>query len=268
MNRKRVILAALLGILTLCLLYAYLATPRLTKAPPKTTVSKVRPDKSTKDQGPKNPPERINFDYLTMKPKEFSGAQRDIFRFVQIRQVQAEVPIVSPPPPVITPVMPVQPAMPIETVRKTLGQFTFLGFLEKSGEKKVFLSSGGNLYLVTRGESFGTNKEFLVSDIKDNLLKVRHAGRDDIVEVQLVEQQKLNASVSAPARISRSTGGSGQSQTMNLAPKRRQLRPAVSQESEQPVTESNEETNPAEEQVYEPPATGDVLEGEVNGSNQ
>ena len=34
MNRKRVILGSLLGVLAISLVYAYLATPRLEKAPP------------------------------------------------------------------------------------------------------------------------------------------------------------------------------------------------------------------------------------------
>ena len=268
MNRKRIVLAALLGTLAVCLLYSYFATPRLEKAPPRTTTARVSPErKGTPDQGSKKVSDRISFDFMTTEPQEFPGAKRDIFRFAQSRPVRTEPPAAIAPPPV-APVMPEQSAVPIEVVQKALGKFTFLGFLEKSGEKIVFLSSGGNMFLVTRGESFGANQEFLVADIQDNLLKVQHAGRDDIVEIPLIEQQKLNASVSAPARRAPAAGGPGQSKAQSLTPKRRMLRPAVPQESEQPFPEVNEQIPPAEEPVSEPPAAGDALEGEVNGKNQ
>lgn len=270
MNRKRVMLAALLGTLVACLIYAYFATPRLEKAPPRTTVQRVSPDVKGSGEGPsKKATERINFDFMTSEPQEFSGAQRDIFRFVQRRPVRTEPPVAIAPPPVVAPVMPVQPVVPIAVMQQALSQFTFLGFLDKAGEKIVFLSSGGSLFLVTRGESFGAQKEFLVTDIQENLLKVQHAGREDVVEIPLIEKQKLNASVSAPARRAPLAGGAGQSNAQSLTPKRRMLRPAAPQESEQPFPpEVTEETSPAEGQASEPPAAGDVIEGEVNGTNQ
>lgn len=266
MNRKRVILAALLGTLVACLFYAYVATPRLEQAPPRATAQKARPVvKASGEKLDKRPAQRISFDFMTVEPQEFSGAQRDIFRFVQRRPVRAELPVAPPP---VAPPPVVEPVMPMAVVQQALSQFTFLGFLDKAGEKIVFLSSGGKLFLVTRGESFGANQEFKVTEIKDNLLKVQHAGRADIVEIPLIEKQKLNASVSAPARRAPLGGGAAQPSMQNLTPKRRMLRPAVPQESEQPVPEINEETSPAEGQATEPPAAGGVLEGEVNGTNQ
>jgi hypothetical protein len=270
MNRKRVILAALLGTLVLCLLYAYFATPRLEKAPPRVTSSRsVKDVEAPGERQVNRGSERINFDYMTTEPQEFSGAQRDIFRFVQRPPVRTEPPVAIAPPPVAEAVQPIQPVMPIAVVQQALSQFTFLGFLDKEGEKTVFLSSGGKLFLVTNGESFGAKNEFQVKEIKENLLKVQHAGRADIVEIPLIEKQKLNVSVSAPARLAPMSSGAGASRAQNLTSKRRMLRPAVPQQSEQPFPpDVNEETNPTEEQVSEPPAEGDVLEGEVNGTNQ
>jgi hypothetical protein len=46
------------------------------------------------------------------------------------------------------------------------------------------------------------------------------------------------------------------------------VRPGTPQESEQPVSEVNEENSQTPEQASEPPAEGDVLEGEINGTNQ
>jgi hypothetical protein len=271
MNRKRVILAALLGVLGLCLVYAYVATPRLEKAPPRAASQRTRPvAKATGELKAKTTPERINFDFLTAEPQPFPGAKRDIFRFGQKRPVRTEVsaPVVqAPAPPVET--LPVMPeAVPLAVVQQSLGKFTFLGFLEKAGEKTVFLSSGGNLFLAKRGESFGADQEFLVADISDNLLRVRHAGRDDLLEIPLIEQQKLSASVSSPAKMPPVAAPPTQTRARTFTPKQRILRPAGSQENEEAVPGLAEENAPKEEQEAQPPAEGDVLEGETNGSNQ
>lgn len=271
MNRKRVILAALLSVLALCVLYAYVATPRLEKAPPRAAGQRVRPDvKATGELKPKSAQTRINFDYLTVEPQDFAGAKRDIFRFGQLRPVRAETPvaIVETLETPATSVVVMPEAVPFAVVQQSLGKFTFLGFLEKAGEKTVFLSSGGDLFLVKRGEGFGADQEFLVDAIDGNLLKVRHVGRDGLVEIPLIEQQKLNASVSAPAHLAPTAGVSSQPNQRTFTPKRRMLRPAAPQEIENPFTEMNEENAPEEGLEAEVPAEGDVLEEEVNGTNQ
>ena len=206
MNRKRVVLGALLGVLAISLVYAYLATPRLEKAPPRVTGPRQSPPSREALQGEESGPRRrIDFAYLESGVQEFTGAQRDIFRFGQRRMVQAapRVPVVDKD--VMRPLVLPKP-VPVEVMQKSLSQFTFLGFLEKAGAKTVFLSSGGNLFLVKQGERFGAGQEFLVEQIDDELLKVRHAGRDGLIEIPLIEQQKLNAAVSAPVSVSRPGG--------------------------------------------------------------
>ncbi len=247
MNRKRMVLAALLGILALCLIYAYLATPRLEKAPPRSASPRARQaqalDNLSKDQQSRFSQERIDFAFLEADIKDFPGAARDVFRFGQRRppvvaavkrpQVQQPV-IVAPPPPVVE-------MVPIEVVQKALSQFTFLGFLDKEGEKTVFLSSQGSLFLAKQGEKFGTDLEFTVVDISGDLLQVRHSGREGLIEIPLIEQQKLSASVSAPARLAPSAPISlPRAKSFN----RRILRPETPQESETDFPETIEENNP------------------------
>lgn len=269
MNRKRVILAVLLGVLALCLVYAYVATPRLEKAPPRTASPRVRPDvKMTEKLKAKDKPERINFDFLMVEPQAFPGAKRDIFRFGQMRPTRTEAPVVIVKNPVESPAMPEQSVVPFEVVQQSLSKFTFLGFLEKAGEKTVFLSSGGNLFLAKRGENFGADQEFLVTDIDGNILQVRHVGRDDLLEIPLIEKQKLSASVSAPAKMPPAAAAPSQTRARAFNAKQRTLRPAAPQENEEALPEMNEENDPKQEQPAEPPAEGDVLEGETNGSNQ
>ena len=272
MNRKRVILAALLGVLGLCLVYAYFATPRLEKAPPRAANKRVRISvKATKNLKPESAQERINFDFLTLEPQEFAGAKRDIFRFGQRSPVQTEAPaakIEAPAPIMNVAVLPEPPVVPLKAVQQSLGKFTFLGFLEKSGEKTVFLSSGGNLFLVKRGETFGVDQEFLVDAIDGNLLKVRHSGRDGLVEIPLVDQQKLNASASAPAHIEPAAAVPNQADQRIFTPKRKLLRPAAPQKTENPFQKMLEKNSSEEEQKAEFPAARDALEEKVNGTNQ
>ena len=89
MNRKRVILGALLGVLAVCLVYAYLATPRLEKAPPRAAGLRTQPANPGFPKGDeKETQDRIDFAYLTKEPQEFTGSQRDIFQFGQRRPVE------------------------------------------------------------------------------------------------------------------------------------------------------------------------------------
>lgn len=271
MNRKRVLLASLLGVLALCLIYAYLATPRLEKAPPRVTSKQVRSSVKVNETQESNvAAERINFDFLVVEPQDYEGAKRDIFRFRQMRPVQTEAPVamVEAPTPPVTSVVVMPETVPLAVVQKSLGKFTFLGFLEKAGEKTVFLSSGGDLFLVKRGERFGADQEFVVAAIDGNLLQVSHDGREGLIEIPLIEQQKLNASASSPARLAPAAKMPIQTTPRTFTPKRRMLRPAAPQEDEQPFTEMNEENDPEKEQEAELPAEGDALEEEVNGSNQ
>ena len=252
MNRKRVILGVLLGVLAVCLVYAYLATPRLEKAPPRAAGQRKQPvNEKSPGMDEKEPRGRIDFAYLTSEQQEFTGAQRDIFRFDQRHLVK-----IAPPPPVVQkevskPVVMFE-AVPVEVVQKSLSQFTFLGFLEKAGEKTVFLSSGGNLFLVKQGERFGVSQEFLVVQIDNKLLKVRHAGREGLIEIELIEKQKLSA---APAARQGGQGFQGDQGDSNSWPvtKPRGLRKMF---------------NPNASQEQENPGNENATEGEVDGKNQ
>jgi hypothetical protein len=281
MNRQRIILAGLLAALALSLIYAYIATPRLEQAPPRATDKPgVATDETSADPDSENAPERINFDYMVVKPQQFPGAERDIFRYVARRPVRTEPPPVAiAPTPVARPVVP-PPVVPLAVVQKELSKFTFLGFLEKAGEKIVFLSSSGNLFLASRGESFGVNREFRVADIDDKLLKVSRVGNEDLIEIPLIEQQQLTASVRTPSRTISTPGRTAFSRTQSL-PQRRMLRPQAPQMGEQ--TTSDEQLIPDEQAVpgmidennpegqdgeLPPPIQGDATEGDVNGTNQ
>jgi hypothetical protein len=274
MNRKRVILAALIGVLALSMIYAYMASPRLQKAPPRAARETSKSGSAVAQKTQADRGSRIDFSYLERNREEYPEAKRNIFAFgSQPSVAKPSRPVVQPVAPepeekVVEEFIPARPEPPIETVQRSLGQFTFLGFLDKAGEKTVFLSSGGDLFLVKQGETFGTEQEFKVNAIEGNLLKVNHSGVAGLIEVPLIEQKKLSAAVSKPARL---PAQPVQPPVMN----NRVFRPQKSNrgkpfnpfETEKTLPELIEEYSSEEGQEQEPVESG-VLEGEVNGTNQ
>ena len=203
MNRKRLTLAILLGILAFCLVYAYLAAPRQQKASPRATAGNNV--KSGIERLQAQSPQRVRLESMKRQETPFPGADRDIFRFKE-RPVRVVLPAAKTPAPDPVPVpvvvevaKPVMPT-PIELTQKALSKFTFLGFMSKQGERTVFLSSEGELFVVKAGERFGTKREFLVTGIEAQFLKVRRDGDAQAVQVPLVENESLKPAVSAPAR--------------------------------------------------------------------
>lgn len=203
MNRKRLLLVVLVGILALSVVYAFLATPRQQKSPPQSAAKKPTSLDLRKPEPSR--PSRVHLDALVQQETDFPGARRDIFRFRPRPAPRPQPPPVVPevpnePEPVVaetpTPVMPT----PAQVTEKELARFTFLGFLAKGGERTVFLSSGGELFLVKPGERFGKEMEFLVTGIKEQILSVQRIGQQGITQIPLVENEALRPSVSAPAR--------------------------------------------------------------------
>lgn len=275
MNRKRLILAVLFGILVISMAYAYLTMPRLEKAPPISAGQKLQTGRSVKLAKQNENENRIDFSFLEFGSEKFPGAKRNIFAFGAAPVAKIIEPVAEPeiPKPPIMDKQPVVMPTPIATVQKSLSQFTFLGFLDKGGKKTVFLSSAGNLFLVNQGERFGENQEFFVNSIEGNLLKVTHKGSSSLIEVPLIEKKKLSAAVSAPARLPQTpplppinrtksfvplgtTGGTAERQPTNPFENGKSFRDLII-----------EKNNPAEVQE-EKPVNEDYVEGEVNGANQ
>lgn len=264
MNRKQMTLFALLGILLLCVSYAYLAMPRQQKAPPRTVVK--RPD-TVEHVGTASATEgfsqRVMLDNLTTEPLDFPGAERDIFNY-KTRSRPAPVvkaPVVSPTETVTE--VPAIIAPPIEEMQRALGKFTFLGFLDKGGEKTVFLSSGGALFTVKRGEHFGPNREFLVAGLDDKMLTVQRNGGGSKMQVPLVENQQLQPVISSPARIEGRPDVSA-SQPAIRRPAVRRSGPIMRTGGEEPLLEQGQDMPPEEVQEETSSEGAEAVEGETN----
>ncbi|MEJ2469769.1 MAG: hypothetical protein P8Y96_01480 [Desulfuromonadales bacterium] len=291
MNRKRVILAILCAILAVSVTYAYLATPRLAKAPPRAAGTGSVKAAAPSADGARTPVarERVDFSFLKLEPQAFPGVVRNIFRFGQTAPVRPQVatPVRRPAP---VPVVPKAVApVPMKVVQKSLSRFTFLGFLDKGGEKTVFLASGGELYLAGEGERFGVDKEFLVKKIDQTTLQVEHRGQNQPIEIPLIEQQKLSASVSAPKRSPRPEVRVEETANGSFSrPQPRRIPFSAPRSPSEPPQEENAAGNPADltsggmnPETVSPgaydsqagaipgaPAGSGVREGDFNGTNQ
>lgn len=271
MKRKPVMLAILLAVLALALVYAYVATPRLEKAPVVGNRARVADVARTAAKATvTTAPGRINFDFLSYEPQEFPGAKRDIFHFARSRPVMTKPSVVAAPVAKAAVEKAPEPEplpvpVPVRVVQKSLGNFTFVGFLEKAGSKTVFLTRAKDIFLVKKGDSFD---RFTIEAIGDHSFTVRHPDWDGTLEVPLIEKQRLNASVSAPARRPPTPDVSTPAVPSVAPAGRRMTRSTMPRAREEFIPDVNEENNPVEEQEPELPVEGDVLEGEVNDTNQ
>jgi len=187
MNRKLVVLIALLVVLALALVYAFWTSPVQEQAV--TSPSKHRSTAST--------PKKVAQDGLTVKlellendEEAFHGVKRDLFGplfpppRIEKRPV-APPPVVAPPPPPV-----IKPPTPVEIVRRELSKFTFMGYLRKQDKWTIFLSSNGEIFLVQEGDRFGKNNQFHAVEITPEQLVIMQASQGRIV-IPLVEQQSL-----------------------------------------------------------------------------
>jgi hypothetical protein len=127
MNRKRLLLAVLIGLLVLSLAYAFWAMPRQEKAPPRvegarSVASRSAAPKPAAGKTAPPPADRLHLGLLAQEPQPFSDAARDIFRFrgapaptvaataeASPPEAEEEAPPPPPPPP---------PPMPEEILRE------------------------------------------------------------------------------------------------------------------------------------------------------
>ncbi|MDO8445041.1 MAG: hypothetical protein Q7T53_02880 [Deltaproteobacteria bacterium] len=95
-----------------------------------------------------------------------------------------------PPPPQILPKLPVAPPpAPFPVITTTVsspaqiesGRIKFLGFLQKEGDRKIFLSKDKEVFIVKKGDNIGV---FEVGDISDS--SVTLIARDTKEEFQLI----------------------------------------------------------------------------------
>lgn len=187
MNRQKVLLTILAGMLVLALAYAFRATPRQTKisaavarTPAAAVPAKGAHGSATADEL------RVRLELLTRQDGTSPDFKRNIFHF---RQPEPKPLPISPPTP--PPAMDTAPTLATEEVQRELARFTFLGFLLKEGVRTIFLSANEEIFVVKKGDRFGNNRRFLVAELTPEKLTIRQDDDPRPIIVPLVEQAPL-----------------------------------------------------------------------------
>lgn len=160
-SREIKILIALISVLTALVIYTV-----ATKEEPK-RVRELTFKPVARGQGPAVSGEKIEKvkEPLKTDKKPYRGVIRNPFRSLYPP---------PPPPPQILPKLPVTPPpapFPVITTKGPspaqieLGRIKFLGFLQKEGDRKIFLSKDKEVFIVKKGDNIGV---FEVGEISDN----------------------------------------------------------------------------------------------------
>jgi hypothetical protein len=285
MNRKRLVLAVLGGMLILSLGYAFWATPRQEKAPPRVEGTKPAIKKSADRKpaaGKIAPPQgdRLHLGLLSQEPQPFPGTTRDIFRLQgggaapapEVTEATAPPPVVevAPPPP------PPPPPTPEEILREKTTDIKILGSLDKGGVKTVFLSFEGTVSVVKAGERFGKNRDLVAKEITASELVVGAVDGPETIRVRLVEKEAPSLSTMSSAAGSPSAGnGAVRSGGMVIPPRRGILsapggaspQAAPEEEAVEQEAVEQEEPPPIEDVIQEEPVNEEPPSGEGNGNN-
>ena len=263
MSRQKQLLAVLGVVFVLALGYAFWASPRPREVA--TTVEAPQPRRPVAER-PADASARetlVRLDLLTRDGERFAGYKRDLFNYPRVAPPPppqiVKPPVTAPPPSIeFTEPAPVSPE-----VERELARFTFLGFLEKERMKTVFLSSEGETFLVKKGETFGEENEFQVTNLTPEMLVIRHSEDPRAITIPLVEQAPLAPSESSRSiqPFSRSQTGSGSSYDQGGEPERPGQAPVEEGEDFPPYPAEEENGFPTTEESSEAPPLGE--EGET-----
>jgi len=182
-SREIKILIALISVLTALVIYRVATKEepkRVRELTFKPVVSGQGPAVSGEKTPPLNPPLIKGGTKGGVDKKPYRGVIRNPFRSLYPP---------PPPPPQILPKPPVTPPpAPFPVITTTVsspaqiesGRIKFLGFLQKEGDRKIFLSKDKEVFIVKKGDNIGV---FEVGDISDN--SVTLIARDTKEEFQL-----------------------------------------------------------------------------------
>ena len=200
MNRKKVILAILLGLCAVSIVVSYFRMPK------QKTVDalKFRPGSPAEPRSntqPKASDEvKLRLDLLDQQSPAFKGYRRNIFKPVFHEEIRA-LPLPPPPPPPQKP-PPQPPVVPpkappatatapeLTPVQRDMAAFTFLGFLKKGESKTIFLSSNKEIFLARKGDRLAGKYD--VTNITEEALLITTQDGGEII-IPLIENKPLAA---------------------------------------------------------------------------
>jgi len=173
MNRQKMALALLLVVFALSLAYSFMRLPQQgsvqklkyttgMKVDSYRTINKGRDDN------------KLHLELLDREMPRFSGFRRNIFRPIFSNEIKlASIPKKSLKPAPFTPPPPPPPPVektPAQIAMEEVGQFAFLGYLQKENRRTVFLTKNNEITLVKKGDKIVGKYE--VADITENMMTI------------------------------------------------------------------------------------------------
>ncbi|WP_162604867.1 type II secretion system protein PulP [Geomonas ferrireducens] len=207
MNRQKLALFLLLIALIGAVAYAFLRSPRqqeavVLKNRPGAKATAIRKEPGAQKTAPV-PAGVVRLDLLHGNIAGAGAYRRNIFAPLfreAVKPGTLKLPppppppqkLPPPPPPVATPVPPPPPPPPTQAQmdETELAKIVFLGFLKKGGERTVFLSKGGAIFVVKKGGQVGP--KFRVADITDDAITIKSVDSDRQMVIPLVENRSLS----------------------------------------------------------------------------
>jgi hypothetical protein len=191
MNRQKMVLALLLVIFAVSLAYSLLHRPQ------QRTMDKLKYTPGLKADSARIPARsrdgnKLRLDLLDRELPRFSGFHRNIFRpffseEMRLSQLAAKHVLpaspmpTAPPPPVVK--------SPAEIAMEEVGQFTFLGYLQKGNSRTIFLSRDNEINLVKKGDKIAGKYE--VAAISEEVLTINLLPGGEQVVIPLQQNRAL-----------------------------------------------------------------------------
>jgi hypothetical protein len=204
MNRQKLVLFLLLLVLAGSIAFSVLHSPKQQRAAaPKYApgaVAQVTAGKAATLPKPGADDSKLHLEILNRELPRFNGYRRNIFSPVFREEVKVPPfkPLPPPPRPVKMPppqplpanALPPAPPSPEQIADSELAKFTFLGYLEKNGEKTVFLSSNHEIFLAKKGSNLGPR--FQVTGLSNDAITIRSVTGGREMVIPLVENRALS----------------------------------------------------------------------------
>jgi hypothetical protein len=187
MNRQKTVLLTLVGVLVLAVAYAYFQyprQPRLSEATKVKASESRQPVRRTAGVSEENK-FRVRFDWLKNE-KAFSGAKQDLFGpLYAVKKGLSLSPGKQDVPPLKT----------LEADGKTdnyTPPLEFLGYLASEKKKNFFFSQGDDLFVARKGEKFGKQKEYRITQVTLKEIKIKKQGATKLLTISLVAKTPIS----------------------------------------------------------------------------
>jgi len=192
MNRQKMALVLLLVLFAMALVYSFMGRPqqksvKKLKYTPGMRIDSYGAINKAKDD------KKLHLELLDREMPRFTGFRRNIFRPVfpsemKLASISLKPAKPAPPAPPPPPPPPVEKT-PAQVAMEEVGQFAFLGYLQKENRRTVFLTKNNEIILVKKGDKVAGKYE--VADISENMLTIALTPGGEQVAIPLQQNRPL-----------------------------------------------------------------------------